>query len=281
MFSTLKFSMLNSLGTRVVVRLFNNYGKIDYEILFPDIGASEAVRSSLSRADSDRLRRKLEKRGTLDRLRDIESNEPSENDSWSIEIGYGEDDVIQASGPDFTTAKDFFVLEDLAEILDERFPILQLISSSRIDSLELEFSFDEYETEDSWGPEHTETVALDREDGIFSYSKDFPAKNFHCSFESSCELYVRGILDHCSRNLTDSKLFEDVFAHKEPILLVCITYHDGSYAHINRGLSMKGLRDSFYFELLHNIFATFLHMTYSGGVFDMRFLNEPEEEQTA
>lgn len=70
MFSTLKFSMLNSLGTRVVVRLFNNYGKIDYEILFPDIGASEAVRSSLSRADSDKFRRKLEKRGLLDQLRD-------------------------------------------------------------------------------------------------------------------------------------------------------------------------------------------------------------------
>ena len=281
MFSTLKFSMLNSLGTRVVVRLFNNCGKIDYEILFPDIGASEAVRSSLSRADSDKFRRKLEKRGLLDQLRDIESNEPSADDTWSIEIGYGEDDVRRASGPDFTKAPDFIILEDLAEELDERFPILQLISSSRIDRLELEFSFYEHETEDSWDLEHTETVALDREDGTFSYSKDFPAKYFHCSFESTCELYVRSILDHCTRDLSDPRLLEDVFAHKEPMVLVCITYHDGSYVQINRGLSRKRLRDSFYFELLQNLFATFLEMTYSDGLFDMKFLSEPEEEQTA
>ena len=281
MFSTLKFSMLNSLGTRVVVRLFNNCGKIDYEILFPDIGASEAVRSSLSRADSGKLRRKLEKKGTLHLLRTIESNEPSGNDTWSIEIGYGEDDVIRASGPDFRTTKNFIVLEDLAETLDEWFPIMQLISSSRIDCLELEFSFYELETEDSWGPEHTETVALDREDGVFSYSKEFPAKCFRSSYESTCELQVRSLLDYCTRNLTDSKLFEDIFAHKEPILLVCITYHDGNYVQINRGLSREGLRDSFYFELLHEIFATFVDMTYRGGIFDMKFLNELEEEQTA
>lgn len=280
MFSTLKFSMLNSLGTRVVVRLFNVCGKIDYEILFPDIGASQAVRSSLSRADSDRLRRKLEKMGTLDMLRILGSNEPSDDDTWSIEIEYGEDDVVRASGPDIRACKSFVVLEDLAEILDERFPILQLISGSRIDSLELEFTFYENDDEDSSCPEHTETVALDRKDKVISYSKMFPAKGFDCSFESSCELRVRSILDHCAQNMTDPRLFEDIFAsHDEPIILICITYHDGNYVQINRGLSRKGIRDAFYFHLLHYIFATFVDMTYCGGIFDMKFFEDGEDDE--
>ena len=272
MFSTLRFSMLNSLGTRVVACLFNDGGKIEYEILFPDIGAKEAVRSSLSKADSDKLRRKLEKRGTLRLLREIECNAPSDDDTWSIEVDYGDDEVIRASGPDFRASQSFIILEDLAEVLDERFPILQLISPSRIDTLELEFTFNDM-SEDYCGPDHTETLVLDREEGTLSYTKTFPKRCYHSSYECSCELQLRRILDDASQQLTSPELFEDIFADKEPMFLICITYHDGTYVQINRGLSREGLRDSCYFELLGDLFGMILELTFRDGMLDPRFLN--------
>ena len=55
MFASLKLCMFNSVGTRVAVNLFKKGGKIEFEILYPDLGVQESERSIMDKSSYDKL----------------------------------------------------------------------------------------------------------------------------------------------------------------------------------------------------------------------------------
>ena len=285
MFASLKLCMFNSVGTHVAVCLFKKGGKIEYEILYPDLGVEEAGRSLMGKSSYDRLMRRLKGKGTLELLKRFRiRHEPHENDKWSLDVDFGHGDVIRASGPDLSTSDMKPVVQDLVDILDEQFPQLHLVSSTRIERLVLGFIFNEFsdriidmipESEDL---DHLETVVLDRNENTLSYSKKFPAGCYDSMYVCRCEHQVQSILDQTSDILTDPVLFEDLRPKPgEPFLVISITYHDGSLVKVIRSLSREGLRDRIYFELLDVIYDTVLHLMFKQGLFDKRFLG-PENE---
>lgn len=285
MFVSLKLSMFNSIGTRIAVNLFRKSGKIEYEILFPGLGVEKTQRNALSKSASERFLKKLKKNGTLDLIHQIRlPYDPKDNDTWSLEVDFGDNDVVRASGPDVCTSDMRPVLQDLAEILDNRFPVLQLVSPTRIERLMLGFCFNEFnESMTDIFPElqdmdHMESITLDRKDRVLVYSKRFPASCFNSIYVCRCEQQVRSILDQSSDILTDEVLFEDIDSKPgEPTLAIYITYHDGSIVRVSRALSRRGLRDRIYFELLDVIHDTVLHLLLKGGLLDKRFLGSEDE----
>ena len=285
MFANLKLSMFNSVGTRVAVNLFKKGGKIEFEILYPDLGVQESERSIMDKSSYDKLMRALKKKGTLELLHRFRiRHEPHEDDTWSLDLDFGHNDVIRASGPDFNTSEMRPVLQDLVDILDELFPQLRLVSSARIEKLVLGFIFNEFSDRiidmipESEGLDHLETVELDRDGNTLVYSKRYPAGCYNSMYVCRCEQQVRSILDQTSELMTDPVLFEDISPKPgEPFLTISITYHDGSLVRVIRSLSSEGLRDRIYFELLDVIYDTLLHLLFKQGIFDKRFLGSENE----
>lgn len=277
--------MSNSVGTHVAVCLYKKGGKIEYEILYPDLGVEESERCIMGKSSYDKLMRRLRGKGTLELLKRFRiRREPHKDDTWSLDVNFGHNDVIRASGPDLSTSDMRPVVQDLVDILDEQFPQLHLVSSYRIERLVLGFIFNEFsdriidmipESEDL---DHLETVVLDRNENALTYAKKFPAGCYDSRYVCRCEHQVQSILDQTSDMLTDPVLFEDIRPKPgDPFLVISITYHDGSLVKVIRSLSREGLRDRIYFELLDVIYDTLLHLLFKQGLFDKRFLGSEKD----
>ena len=285
MFASLKLCMSNSVGTHVAVCLYKKGGKIEYEILYPDLGVEESERCIMGKSSYDKLMRRLRGKGTLVLLKRFRiRHEPHKDDTWSLDVDFGHNDVIRASGPDLSTSEMRPVVQDLVDILDEQFPQLHLVSSYRIERLVFGFIFNEFsdriidmipESEDL---DHLETVVLDRNENTLTYAKKFPAGCYDSRYVCRCEHQVQSILDQTSDMLTDPVLFEDIRPKPgDPFLVISITYHDGSLVKVIRSLSREGLRDRIYFELLDVIYDTLLHLLFKQGLFDKRFLGSEND----
>ena len=289
MFSRISFKMKNSVGIPVSVNLYEDNGIVEYEILFPNLGVEQVKRKRMCSADSDRFLRRMKKLGLVELIaRYGFSIKDKGGDFWSMSIELENGKTIELSGPDLIHSATYPLVQDFSELLDDQFQITQYVSPARIDRLEIEFSFNELNSElrgvipdyDECCP--TETISLDRTTKNLIYTKHFPAGCFHSTFECKCEHQIRQILDQSSEALTEDRFFEDVFVGSNvPELTFTFTYHDGETVRVCRRLSLEGLRDSLYIEMLQVLFETLLHLMFKQGVFDTRFLLPDGKKQQA
>lgn len=280
MFTYLKFRMVNSIGTPVSVNLYNNGGRIDYEILFPTLGVTEAKRLNLGKGASEKLLRKIEKSGFLlfvERFARLDATE-NKGDFWSLDVELSNGLVVEINGPEPQHSVLYPFIQDFSELLDRQFSITRYVRDDRVDKLEIGFCFNELEDEQLV---HKETVTMDRSDFTFRYSKRFPASCFHGSFEFKCEQQVRQILDQTSDALSNEKLFEDIYMSSEdyPVLYFNYSFHDGSTVTVRRSLCRDGLRDRLYLEMIDVLYETSLHLLFKNGIFDSRYQLPAEEKE--
>ena len=289
MFSRISFRMKNSVGIPVSVNLYNDMGMVEYEILFPELGVDKTKRKRLSRGDSEKFLRRLKKLGLVELIFRFQScGLDNGGDFWNLCIELENGKRVELSGPDLIHSTTYPLIQDFSELLDEQFLITQFVSPSRIDRIEIEFSFNEISPElGSLLPDydqccHSEIITLDRASKNLTYTKRFPAECFHSTFECKCENQIRQILDQSSEALTEDRLFEDVVSHSDvPDLTFTFTYHDGDQVQVCRSLSLEGLRDTLYIEMLEVLFETLLHLMFKQGIFDTRFMLPEEKKQQA
>ena len=289
MFSRISFKMKNSVGIPVSVNLYEDNGIVEYEILFPNLGVDHVKRKRMSRGDSDKFLRRMKKLGLVELIVRYEfCTRDNGGDFWTLCIELENGKTIDLSGPDLMHSTIYPLVQDFSELLDEQFQITQYVSPARIDRLEIEFSFNELNPElrsvipDYDECRHTETICLDRATKTLIYSKHFPAGCFHSTFECKCEHQIRQILDQSSGALTEDRFFEDLISDPDvPDITFTFTYHDGEVVRVCRTLSLEGLRDSLYIEMLQVLFETLLHLLFKQGVFDTRFLLPDDKKQKA
>ena len=280
MFANLRFKMVNSIGTRVAVNLYNEDDLIGYEILFPELGAESSQRKSLGRKRSEKFLHKLERNGFFHMILELGPALPlQKGDFWSLYIEDENGRVIDLNGPEPSDSMIGPAIQDIAEFLDEQFEITHYIRDDRIDRLEIDFLFNELDP--ALGEilncydecDHTESVVLDRATKKLSYNKRFPASCFHSTYECKCENQVRHILDQSSELFTGDRVFEDVMDSAiAPLLFFRLTFHDGQETCIRRSLSRRGLRDPLFAELLNAISETLMNLVFKQSLFDQRFL---------
>ena len=289
MFSRISFKMKNSIGIPVSVNLYNDAGIVEYEILFPELGVDKAKKKRMSKGDSDRFLRRLKKLGLVDLIVRYESCARDKGgDFWSMSLELEDGRVIDLSGPEPMHSNLYPLIQDFSEMLDDQFQITQYVSPARIDRIEIEFSFNELGEgfgevlQDYAEYCHTESISLDRASKSLVYSKRFPAGCFHGTFECKCENQVRQILDQSTEAFTEDRYFEDVISDQDvPELIFTFTYHDGEQVQVCRSLSLDGLRDKLYIEMLQVVFETLLHLMFKQGVFDTRFLLPGDKKRQA
>ena len=287
MFTTLRFRMENSIGTQVTVNLYNRDSLVDYEILIPDFGVNNVQKRSMGRSGSAKFLEKLKKSGFIYFMTNFSKHGAKEidGDFWDLELELEDGSQTHLHGPRPEESMLYPFVQDFAELLDKQFSMTQFISLSRVDKLEINFLFNEFNSEyldfdcHYNQLDHTESVSLDRSDFVLSYSKRFPANCFHSTYECKCEQQVRQILDQTTAALNDPRLFEDVIEDStdHPMVMFCFTFHDGSTAKVRRSLCIECLRDQLYIEMIDVLFETSLHLFYKGGVFDKRFLLVKQE----
>ncbi len=291
MFTAIRFTMVNSIGTPVSVNLYNEDGLVDYEIFMPNLGVKDSKRRSLGHSGSARFLDKLKKSGFIYFIESFANSDATENegDFWDLGLELENGEQINIHGPRPEESVLYPFIQDFSELLDWQFSITQFVSPSRVDKLEIAFIFNEM------GPDfldatlryeqcdHTETVILDRSSFTFSYQKRFPASCYHSAYKCKCEQQVRQILDQTSEALDDERVFEDVYeTHLEhPVVQFKFTFHDGSTAKVNRSLCSECLRDQLYIEMIDVLFVTSLNLMYKGGIFDKRFLLGQSETEDA
>lgn len=271
MFSRISFTMKNSVGIPVSVNLYEDNGMVGYEILFPNLGVEKVQRKSMGRGGSERFLRRMKKLGLVELIVRYESCISDERgDCWSLSIELEDGRMIDLSGKDLASSTLYPLIQDFSELLDQQFQITQYVSPARVDRLEVEFSFNELDYEECC---HTESICLDRSSKLLTYTRRFPAGCFHSTYECRCENQVRQILDQTSVALKDDCLFEDIACSSSvPQLEFTFTYHDGEQIKVRRSLSLDGLRDGLYIEMLDVIYETLLHLLFKQSTFDKRFL---------
>ncbi len=280
MFTYLKFRMVNSIGAPVSVNLYNMGGRIEYEILFPSLGVREAKRLSLGKGASEKLLRKIEKSGFLFFVERFARMDATENagDFWSLDVELSNGLAVSISGPEPRFSVLYPFIQDFSELMDSQFQITRYVRDDRVDKLEIEFYFNEFDEEQLT---HRETVTLDRSDFTFRYSKRFPTSCFHGSFEFKCERQIRQILDQTSSALSNDKVFEDIYMPGDscPVIYFNYTFHDGSSVSVRRSLSRDGLRDQLYLEMIDVLYETSLHLLFKNGIFDSRYQLPADERE--
>ena len=289
MFSRICFRMKNSVGIPVSVNLYNDMGMVEYEILFPELGVDKVKKKRLNRGDSEKFLRRLKKLGLVELIFRFQAcGLDSGGDFWNLCIELENGSRVELSGPDLMHSTLYPLIQDFSELLDAQFMITQYVSPSRIDRIDIEFSFNEINPElGSLLPDydqycHSEIITLDRASRNLTYTKRFPAECFHSTFECKCENQVRQILDQTSEALTEDRLFEDLVSSSDvPDLTFTFTYHDGDQVQVCRSLSLEGLRDTLYIEMLEVLFETLLHLMFKQGVFDTRFMLPDDKRREA
>ncbi len=276
--------MVNSMDVRTTVRLSHSDGLVEYVIDYPDSGELKTSRGRLGRRSSDRLMRKLEKKGIVEiLLRFVEFGLEEQGDFWSVSIVNDDGREMELSGPEDSVSVLNSVVEDLAEILDDQFSVTMYISPSRLDRFEVSFVHDEISPElheylESFERcDHTETVCLDRYSRSVRFSRMFPTNCYRMAFECCCDEEIRTFLDQVGEFFREDHLFEDVLdgGYEDldcPVLLFSYFYHDGTCRHVRRRLSLMGLRDMQYIEVVDYLFELLLHVLFKEGMFDKRFL---------
>ncbi len=280
MLANLRFRMVNSIGTTVAVNLYNEDDLLEYEILFPELGAESSQRKRLSRSKSEKLLQKLKKQGLEELLFGFNGlDRVEQGDFWSIHLELDDGREIEFSGPEPSRSVFCPIVQDLAELLDQQFQITHYIRDDRIDRLEIDFLFNELDPSlrdvipyyDQC--DHSENIVLDRNSRTLSYRKRFPSSYFHSSYECRCDSQVRQILDQSTELFVKGRLFENLIdGPRVPVLFFHFTFHDGQEAHVQRSLSRKGLRDEVFMELLEVISETLITLMFKQGLFDRRFL---------
>ncbi len=272
--------MVNSMGVKASVRLSENEGLVEYGIDFPGSREGKTQHGCLGKRGSERFLHRLRRKGIVDILyKFIDFGLREQGDLWNISILNDEGRQLDLSG-----AKDGFpvlnaVVQDLAEILDDQFCVTSYISPQRLDNLEINFVFNEVSPElleclkDYPRCEHTETISLDREGRRFHFTRLFPSSCYRLGVECGCEDEVRGFLDQTGDIFKEDHLFEDVLDDPEaPEMLFIFSFHDGTVKRVRRSLSLVGLRDMEYIDMVDFLFEILLQVFFKQGMFDKRFL---------
>jgi len=283
MFETIRFRMVNSIGTPVNVNLFNDRGIIGYEILFPSLGVVKSEKLRLNKKDSDKFLQSLKKMGLIPLLSfylSLAGEKEEKGDYWKLDIELPDGKEISLSGPDPSGSVLYPLLMDFSEILDRTFPITRLVDPGRVDRLEISFVYNEV-TEHFQGMipdfrqcEHTETLVVDRHTKTVSYSKRFPSRCFHSTYEAKCEHHVRDILDGISVALNDDSLLQDEIDVEEnaPELTFEFLFHDGSSATVRKTFACSCFGDDFYKGILETVSENLIVLLFKEGLFDKRFM---------
>jgi len=280
MFVNLRFSMVNSIGAKVSVALSVCGDHVEYELAFPSGYRARSRDGSLGPRVSERLMESLCSRGVVDILfKFVAYGLESTGEHWRISIDMADGRSLELSGDEGSCSVLDAVVQDLAQILDNLFKVTRFIRSSRLDKLEVCFVYDELSPElreslpDIEDCDHVEALYVDRSHRGIMFYRRFPSSCFRVVLECICDEEVRSFLDQTEELFDDPRLFEDVDKVKDcPDIAFRFTYHDGTSTMVTRPLSLEGLKDMEYVEMLDVLFELLLHVTFKQGMFDKRFL---------
>jgi hypothetical protein len=280
MFANLYFCMVNSMGVKASVRLSENEGLVEYGIDFPDSNEGKTQHGCLGRRGSERFLHRLGRKGIVDilfKFNDFGLREQGEH--WSLSILGDDDRKLSLSGPEDSFPVLNAVIQDLAEILDDQFCVTRYIDPQRLDNLEIGFVFNEVSPElleclkDYPRCDHTETISLNRETRCFHFTRLFPSSCYRLGIECVCEDEVRGFLDQTGEIFKEDHLFEDVHDDSDaPKMVFTFSYHDGTVKSVKRNLSLVGLRDMEYVDMVDFLFEVLLQVFFRQGIFDKRYM---------
>lgn len=272
MFKNLKFKMVNSIGMQVEVVLDNHFGIINYRISFPRLGAGDSALLAMSKSNSDRLKKRLENLPLIHLLMHCpEEMGVEEGDFWFLEVLYSDGSFQSLCGGENPQEPVYDQIQDLAEVFDDTFCITQYIRGTRLDGLEIDY---ERTLMVSGEPlRQLDYISLERSTGNITYSRHHPGDFFSSDFECHCSYFVRRILEQTEAMFTDNSLFRDIpLDDDEPEVGFTFIYHDGSKAFVSRSLSLNGLGDAQYHNLLRILFETFMAVFLKDGVLDQRHM---------
>lgn len=282
MFTSLNFKMINSIGVPVSVELNVAGGIVSYCISYSKKGKSKQKQERLSQRNSANLLKRIDQMKLVTALCKYQAFDLNEGGSfWAIHIDHimGTTDL---SGPSPRESHSVIVplIDDFAQLLDETFRITQFISPTRLDRLEIELMAPDADLDENDSEEvvrvctHQEILALDRKTNTIEYARQFPSRCFNGHFGCRCDEEVRRLLDKVEDLFTEDYLFEDIDSDEDsnPRLRFTFAFHDGSSAHVSRILSIGGLRDELYMELLDEIFENVLRLMFKAGLFDKRLV---------
>lgn len=280
MFTYLTFKMENSMGLPVSVSLRNDHGIVHYGVGFIASDDAPKTEQTLSSFNSAKLLQKIDQLGLVQLLPKYEALGLNEGgDYWKLHVEHlaGQ---INLSGARDSHAVIVPMLQDFAEILDDALYVTQYIRATRLDRLDIEFEFNEWDPEMRDNAEeynallHSEIVVLDRQTNTASYSKRFPARCAQCELECRFDEEIRDLLDQAEILFTEPAFFEDIYDEHDhsPRLLFTFLYHDGTMRRVQRQLSTLGLRDQIYFELLDVINNNLLSLLFKQSLFDKRMV---------
>ncbi len=272
--------MVNSMGVKASVRLSENEGLVEYGIDFPDSNEVKPRSGCLGRRGSERFLHRMGRKGIVDILyKFIDFGLAEQGDYWNLSILNDEGRSLNLSGPEESIPVLKAVVQDLAEILDDQFSVTKYISPKRLDNLEIGFVFNDVSPEllevlkDYPRCDHTETISLNREGRRMQFTRLFPSSCYRLGLECVCEDEVRGFLDQTGDIFTEERLFEDVLDDREaPGIVFTFSYHDGTIRSVRRGLSLIGLRDMEYVDMVDFLFEVLLQVFFKQGIFDKRYM---------
>ncbi len=280
MFVNLRFSMVNSMGAKVSVVLSVCGDHVEYELSFPSTYRARSRRGSLGPRVSERILENLCGKGIVELLfKFVAYGLDSTGDYWRLSIDMADGRSLELSGDEDSCSVLDAIVQDIAEILDNQFKVTRFIRSTRLDKLEVCFINDELSPElresltDFENCDHMEALYIDRAHRGIMFYRRFPSSCFRVVFECICDEEVRNFLDQTEELFDEPRLFEDVDRVVGcPDIAFRFTYHDGSSTMVTRPLSLEGLKDMEYVEMLDVLFELLLHVVFKQGMFDKRFL---------
>lgn len=286
MFANLEFCMVNSMGAKASVRLSVNEGLVEYEIFFPDDRRRRPRSGCLGGGDSEQLLDRLVRSGVLDILRSLIDVEPDEHgDYWSISFLDMEGRQLSISGPEKGSLLMASVVDDLAEVLDDQFHVTRYIRPKRLESIEVDFAFNELPPEmiESLNAypncDHTELLRIERKGRSIRFRRFFPLGCCRLDTECRCEREVKAFLDQTGNVFDEEYLFEDVDDDPDsPGMTFVFEYRDGTVRRVRRSLSIVGLRDDEYLEMVDFLFGMLMRITFRRGLFDKRYILFPDRD---
>ncbi len=280
MFANLSFCMVNSIGIRTSVSLSEREGLVEYVIGFQGGSKPDSRRGCLGKRGSEKLLRRIESRGIVDILfKFVDFGLDERGDFWDLSITDEKGRELRLSGDEDGSGLTNAVVQDLAEILDDQFGVTKYIKDSRIDGMEISFAYNELSPEmqeylkDYERCDHRESICIERDGHSIRFFRLYPSCCYRLGFECRCDDEVRLFLDQTGEIFTDDSLFEDVNDDTDsPEVVFSFTFHNGKRRTVRRSLSLEGLRDMQYIDMLNFLSEVLLHVIFKRGLFDRRFM---------